>query len=966
VRRDAAGLRAASGNRPCSRPCRRPHAGPRARLALLAAALALAGCSTLIGESAPPEPATLKSLAGRRVVVQRDSGPVARPEEAIEAWRGVLQMQPSPAQRAEALRRLGDLEMERVDARMAEGRVVGQPADFAEAVGRYESFLAAYPKDPGNFRVYYQLARAHETAGNLDEAQKWLDRLVREYPDSPLRDEVHFRRGEMLFSAREYAGAEAAYAAVLTSQRTPFQERAQFMLGWSQYKQDKLPQALAAFFAVLDLKIPGRGGEGELDSIPGLTRGDRELLEDTFRIISISLAAQQGAEAIPAYIDRPERRPLEVHVYQQLAALYQRQERVKDAADTLAAFARLRPLHPQAPVLQARVIEIYQGAGFDGPALQAKRDYVAAYGPDSAFARSNPEGWQRAKPLVLTHLGELARTFHARAQRSKAPADTEEAVRWYRTLLKGFPDEPAAAGDNFLLAELLFESQQFGEAAQEYLHTAYDYPRHERSAEAGYAALLTYAELTKRAASPDEKLALQRSGINQALRFADTFAQDARAPAVLTNAADELFALGQARQAAEVAEKVLALKPSAPDAQRRVAWTVVAHEAFERAAYERAERGYTEVLALTPANAPQRGELVERVAASVYKQGEKAREAGQLREAVGHFERVAAVAPASPVRATAHYDAAAALLALKDWGGAARSLEAFRQRYPQHPLAGEVTGKLATAYLEEKQWGRAAAEFERLAAAPGAGGANTPEVARAALWQAAELYDKAEQRSPATRSYERYLQLYPAPLEPAVEARARLAKMAREAGQGARELALMKQVLQADQGGGEARTERTRVLGAQAALVVAAPSGEAYRQVRLVEPLQKQLKLKKERMEEALKAYALAANYGVADVASAATFHIASLYQDFGKSLLGSQRPKKLSKLELEQYEVLLEEQAFPFEEKAIELHETNARRSAGGLYDDWVRRSYEALGQLRPVRYGKAERGGEAVHAIR
>ena len=40
------------------------------------------------------------------------------------------------------------------------------------------------------------------------------------------------------------------------------------------------------------------------------------------------------------------------------------------------------------------------------------------------------------------------------------------------------------------------------------------------------------------------------------------------------------------------------------------------------------------------------------------------------------------------------------------------------------------------------------------------------------LWQAAELYEKAEARKPAAaKAYERYLAQYPQPLEPAVEAR---------------------------------------------------------------------------------------------------------------------------------------------------------------------------------------------------
>jgi hypothetical protein len=190
--------------------------------------------------------------------------------------------------------------------------------------------------------------------------------------------------------------------------------------------------------------------------------------------------------------------------------------------------------------------------------------------------------------------------------------------------------------------------------------------------------------------------------------------------------------------------------------------------------------------------------------------------------------------------------------------------------------------------------------------------------------------------------------------------------MAKEDGNGARELAWMKELQQADQAGGAARTNRTRYLGAMATLALAQPVVDDYRKVALVEPLKQALKTKKAKMELALKAYAAAAEYGVADVATAATYQTAELYADFGKALLTSQRPKKLSKLELEQYNVLLEEQAFPFEEKAIELHEVNARRTAEGIYDKWVKESFTALSKLRPGRYGKIELSEVVVDAVR
>ena len=196
--------------------------------------------------------------------------------------------------------------------------------------------------------------------------------------------------------------------------------------------------------------------------------------------------------------------------------------------------------------------------------------------------------------------------------------------------------------------------------------------------------------------------------------------------------------------------------------------------------------------------------------------------------------------------------------------------------------------------------------------------------------------------------------------------RYRLAQIAKDSGNATREAALMREIFAADQAGGAARTDRTRYLGATAALAMADPVAESYRQVALVEPLQRQLKLKKEKMDQALKAYSVAAEYGVADVTTAATYRIATVYRDFGKALMASERPKKLSKVELEQYNVLLEEQAFPFEEKATELHEVNAHRAASGVYDKWVKSSFDALRELRPVRYGKVEVSEGVVAAIR
>ena len=200
-----------------------------------------------------------------------------------------------------------------------------------------------------------------------------------------------------------------------------------------------------------------------------------------------------------------------------------------------------------------------------------------------------------------------------------------------------------------------------------------------------------------------------------------------------------------------------------------------------------------------------------------------------------------------------------------------------------------------------------------------------------------------------------------------METRAKLVTFAKAEGNAAREFALQREIFDAERNGGAARTDRTRYLGAAAALALAQPAVTEYKKVALVEPLARQLKLKKAKFEDALKGYAVAAEYGVADVSTAATFHTAALYQDFGKAMLNSQRPKALKKkVEIEQYNLMLEDQAQPFEDKAIGLHEVNARRSAQGVYDEWVKKSFDALKQMKPGRYARAERAEGVVDAIR
>src|SRR6185503_17228191 len=106
--------------------------------------------------------------------------------KAMENYRRFLELQKTdPQLRAEALRRLGDLNLEAGELERMEKEVTQIDLAGSEAIKLYTSLLKSYPDYPRNDQVLYQLARAYETTGQPEQALATLDRVVREYPKAP-------------------------------------------------------------------------------------------------------------------------------------------------------------------------------------------------------------------------------------------------------------------------------------------------------------------------------------------------------------------------------------------------------------------------------------------------------------------------------------------------------------------------------------------------------------------------------------------------------------------------------------------------------------------------------------------------------------------------------------------------------------------------------------------------------------
>ncbi len=866
--------------------------------------------------------------------------------------------------RAEALRRLGDLNLESSESERIERELItNEGLRATEAIHLYSALLKAYPKYERNDSVLYQLARAYELNAQPDKALASLDQLVANYPNSHYLDEAQFRRGELLFSNKAYPKAQTAYESVIKiGTSSAFYNQSLYKHGWSLFKQGENERSLDSFAGVLDSVLMSKGTPGGLVELESLSRPNRELVEDTFRVMSITFSYLEGPKTIDDFVKHRKPRPYSYLLYARLGDLYMEKERYTDAADSYRAFVSQDRNNEKAPLLEMQAIEAYAKGGFPQLVLQGKKEFVENYSFGTAYwqgrdAKTEP----KVVSVLKTNLKDVAQYYHAQAQRSKNVADYQEAAKWYRSYLTSFPDDPDSAVTNFLLADTLFESKQYLDAAKEYESTAYHYGDHEKAAAAGYAAIIAYGK-QEESLSGDAKAAVHARSVDSSLKFAQTFPAHPESAQVLTRAATDLYTVKDYPRAIAAADALLARQPPVEVTKQRVAWTVIGNSNFDQGVFDKAESAYGHAQTLMPANDPERSVIVERLAASIYKQGEQRAKAGDNAAAVDDFLRVAALAPTSKVRANADFDAAALLVKDKQWDRAIPVLEGFRRNFPQNPLQAEVTRNLAVAYSESNHPGQAAAEFERIAQTPG----ESPDVQREATLQAADLYDKAGDTPKSRTMLEAFIKHFPQPLNPAMEARNRLSLIAAKAGDSGARDAWLRDIIAADRAAGTSRTDRSRALAAKATLSLAIPVRDEFKRIHLVVPLKKSLAEKRKAMEAALKAYEQAADYQVSEVTTAATFESAELYRQLGKDLMSSERPKKLSKEEMEQYDVLLEEQAFPFEEKAIKLHEVNAARTKDGIYDEWVQKSFAALAQLNPGRYGKVEIGEQQVESIR
>ena len=174
--------------------------------------------------------------------------------------------------------------------------------------------------------------------------------------------------------------------------------------------------------------------------------------------------------------------------------------------------------------------------------------------------------------------------------------------------------------------------------AREYERTAYDYPLNARSAAAGYAALIAYQKHEPTIAGGESKALWHAQGIESALMFATSFPEHPESARVLTKPTRTVRAQRfRSRDRGVDSRSWRASAGRRDEAAHRA--TLLAHSLFDRAVTPK-PRPPTCACRDSARERPGAPGDREALAASIYKQAEAKRAAGDAAGAVDDFLRV--------------------------------------------------------------------------------------------------------------------------------------------------------------------------------------------------------------------------------------------------------------------------------------------------------------------------------------
>ena len=742
-------------------------------VALFIGCLIISGCMSTLNDNESDTPknkrASLADLADKQDDLQLakfTTNKAIRALKLAEIYQQLLTLEPDPQVKTNVEYRLVQINTEVFENQSFGGtdndgsgltltQLKKDDQALSELVVSYQNLLKNYPQHRANEHIRYQLAKALDLQGRIDESLVEIELLLTQYPSTKYLAELNFRRGEIYYNVQAYSAAINAYDRVMNAPNNDnYLVNSLYMSGWSLFKLNRFEEADIAFLNVFEAII---AAEKQLPyqnefSFTALNNRYQNLAIDTQRVLSVSLSQQAQARSLLKLVrdnNSSQYLPLYEHVlFENLANFLIKKELKADAELTYKAYIELERDNIWSARYSLALLDIYHRDGKFSSMHQLKNNYIVQYGLEGTF-------WYKASlsirdellPHLLQFSDEHARRLYAFAQaqpqgnvRINAFSEAATALAAYLVLAK-LPDAKElltrdVLSDEYLYADANFAAQQYVKALTSYENIAYysSFAAPDVNSvklKSAYATTLTIRELlnTTSANNDTDNNSLYQQRITERNRLDKLFIQqypnDERSVQLATHIVQYAFeakdfaavqtmsdftltTLGiiappasrlmadtvknsAKRSAANTSYRTKELSPSSLK-QVQLVSQLTAHSLYEQERYQSAEDAYLLALDYADQKINTWQEMRNLLASSIYFQAQ-AYKVKQPQIAVAHFLRVGTVVTESTYRITAEFDAANLLLANKLWLQAIDVLLQIQKHFPTHEYTASIPAK---------------------------------------------------------------------------------------------------------------------------------------------------------------------------------------------------------------------------------------------------------------------------------
>lgn len=365
----------------------------------------------------------------------------------------------------------GDPRLPRLQAEKADAE--GQYRDLQrQAVVLYRAIIAKYPRYERLDEVLFFLARNLLLRDRADQdAMKAYRALIQKFPDSPYVPDAWMAFGEYYFDRANKAERNANLRKALEAYRKAAGYQESSVYGYALYKQGWVQYNLGDFAAALDLfRAVVFFGELPTSTIPAdrklaLVKEARKDYVRTWPHVGSAEAAFEDFRRVGGEAGAWD-------MLKSLADLYWTDGKDREAILVYHRLIREKPLSPDAPFAQSRIVTMAGRMGNKPLAVQQAHVFVkvlsdfeaSAEGKDARSAKATAE----ARSVAENTLRTLALRYHNEWKKTDDQAVAGFATSVYTDYLAVFGESPSAYEMRFYHAELLYALGRFAEAGEEY------------------------------------------------------------------------------------------------------------------------------------------------------------------------------------------------------------------------------------------------------------------------------------------------------------------------------------------------------------------------------------------------------------------------------------------------------------------------------------------------------------------